>query len=89
MPLPKGRDIFKCSGKNLFLIESMDLVRIAERLTPRCIAKLYARGSDLKIAILKEKVFPDLKKMPENLLGHTIIVNTESGRKYHIKFEEV
>ncbi len=89
MPLPKGRDIFKITGKPLFLIESMDLVRIAERLSPRCIAKLYARGSDLKIAVLKEKGFPELKKIPESLLGHTVIVNTESGRKYHCKFEEV
>jgi hypothetical protein len=89
MPLPKGRDIFKIAGKPLFLMESMDLVRIAERLTPRCIAKLYARGADLKIAILKEKGFPEVKKVPDNLLGHTLIVNTESGRKYHCKFEEV
>jgi len=69
MPLPRGRDIFKLAGRNLFLIESMDLVRITEKLTPRCISKLYARGSDLKMAILKEKAFPELRKLPDNLLA--------------------
>jgi hypothetical protein len=90
MPLPRGRDTFKVmGGRNLFLIESMDLVRITERLSGRCIAKLYVRGSDLKIAVLKEASFPELKKIPDSIMGHTLIVNTENGRKYHVKFEEV
>lgn len=90
MPLPRGRDTFKVmGGKNLFLIESMDLIRITERLSSRCIAKLYARGTDLKMAVLKEESFKDLKKVPDSLFGHTLLISTDAGRKYHVKFEEV
>lgn len=90
MPLPKGKDTFKISrGKNLYLLESMDFIRVTEKKNLKCFAKLAVANEDLKLHVLKEKNFSDPKEIPENILEATIAVLTESGKLYHITFSEI
>jgi hypothetical protein len=90
MPLLKGKDTFKISkGKNLFLLESMDFIRVSEKKNLRCFAKLAVINEDLKLTVLKEKNFPEPKDIPENVLEATIVIITDSGKKYHTTFSEI
>lgn len=90
MPLPKGKDIFKISrGKNLYILESMDFIRVTEKKNLRCFAKLTVMNEDLKLHVLRDKNFTEPKDIPENILEATIGIITESGKRYHITFSEI
>lgn len=90
MPLPKGKDTFKISrGKNLYILESMDFIRVTEKKNLKCFAKLAVANEDLKLHVLREKNFSDPKEIPENILEATIAILTESGKLYHITFSEI
>ena len=90
LPLPKGKDTFKISrGKNMYLLESMDFIRVTDKKNLKCFAKLAVANEDLKLHVLQEKNFSDPKEIPENILEATIPVLTESGKLYHITFSEI
>ncbi|MBN2533787.1 MAG: VWA domain-containing protein [Spirochaetales bacterium] len=90
MPLPRGKDTFKISrGKNLYLLESMDFIRVTDKKNIKCFGKLTVANEDLKLQVLKEKNFSDPKEIPENILEATISIFTESGKLYHMTFNEI
>ena len=89
-PLGKGKDEFTAKkGKDMYIRETLDIFGIVPKKTRKCIAKLALTGSGLRMTIIKEDRFPDFIGIPENVLGSKIIVRTEKGEDFNIRFIEI
>jgi len=89
-PLQRGKDIFSVkAGSFLYLNEGSNMVSVTGRKTLKSIAKFTARNTGLTMQVLKEERFLKADKIPENILGWSFIVRSESGRDLHVRIEAV
>ena len=86
-PLKKGKDTFNIrKGKYLYLNEDNDIFSISNKRTTKSIARLVVLNALLRMFITKKDRFPYAKDIQKNILGSTIIIQTETGEKCHVKF---
>jgi len=89
-PLKKGKDVFTARlGKPLYIKESMDVIDVADKKTTNAVAALTLTEGGLALNPIREERFPGLKAAKKNVLGESCIIRTESGKDYHVTFEQV
>ena len=89
-PLQRGKDVFSVRpGSFLYLNEGSDMISVTERKTPKSIGKFAAGGVGLTMQILKERQFINKEPIPENIMGWSFIIRSESGKDIHVHIEAV